>query len=91
LGAPHAAAPPGWYVGMSSYHGERDEWLMYAFDPAERAAEGIRRREWTAIAATEEALVAEMAEDRSGSFSRVRVSAAPAQMTTPSTIPAGSV
>lgn len=33
---------------------------MYAFDPAERAV-GIRKREWTAIAQTEEDVVREMA------------------------------
>ena len=34
---------------------------MYAFDPAEIAHVGIRKREWTAIAATEADVVAEMA------------------------------
>jgi hypothetical protein len=57
----HAATPRGWYVGSPSYHDERNEWLMYAFDPAERAMDGIRKREWTAIAQTEAGVVAEMA------------------------------
>ncbi len=34
---------------------------MYAFDPSERAKVGIRSREWTAVAATEEGVVREMA------------------------------
>jgi hypothetical protein len=50
----HAAAPRGWYVGRPSFHHERNEWLLYAFDPAEIAHVGIRKREWTAIAATED-------------------------------------
>jgi|SRR5687768_7997484 len=35
----HAATPPGWYVGRPSYHNERNEWLLYAFDPV-RAGRG---------------------------------------------------
>jgi len=57
----HAVEPPGWYVGRPSYHDERREWLLYAFDPAERAIVGVRKREWTAIAQSEEAVVLEMA------------------------------
>ncbi len=34
--AVHEATPAGWYVGFPSYHDERREWLMYAFDPTER-------------------------------------------------------
>ena len=34
---------------------------MYACDPSERLKVGIRSREWTAVAATEEAVVREMA------------------------------
>lgn len=50
--------PPGWHVGRPSYHDERAEWLMYAYDPSERAVMGKRSREWTAIGApTEEAVV----------------------------------
>jgi hypothetical protein len=48
-------------VGSPSYHDEGNEWLLYAFDPSEKAVRGVRKREWTAIAATEEAVVAEMA------------------------------
>jgi hypothetical protein len=57
----HDATPPGWYVGSPSYHDERREWLMYAFDPAEIAHVGIRKLEWTAIAQTKAGVVAEMA------------------------------
>jgi hypothetical protein len=39
--------PVGWYVGKPSYHDERNEWLLYAFDPSERAVVGVRSREWT--------------------------------------------
>ncbi len=59
--AVHDATPAGWHVGRPSYHNERDEWLMYAFDPSERAKVGIRSREWTARAESEEAVVREMA------------------------------
>jgi hypothetical protein len=34
---------------------------MYAFDPSERAKVGLRSREWTAVAPTEEGVVREMA------------------------------
>ncbi len=34
---------------------------MYAYDPSERPRVGLRRREWTAVAATEEDVVLEMA------------------------------
>lgn len=34
----HEAAPPGWHVGRPSYHPERREWLLYAFDPSEPVA-----------------------------------------------------
>ena len=44
--AVHAAKPPGWWVGSPSYHTERREWVMYAFDPSERAVVGLRQREW---------------------------------------------
>jgi len=59
--AVHDATPAGWHVGRPSEHPERREWLMYAFDPAERPVVGLRSREWTAVAATEEAVVREMA------------------------------
>ena len=35
--AVHEATPAGWYVGRPSYHDERREWVMYAYDPSERA------------------------------------------------------
>jgi hypothetical protein len=57
----HAATPPGWYVGRPSFHPERNEWLLYAFDPAEIGHVGIRKREWTAVASTEAGVVAKMA------------------------------
>lgn len=57
----HAATPPGWYVGRPMYHDERGQWQMYAFDPSERAVMSLRSREWTAVAATEEGVVSEMA------------------------------
>jgi hypothetical protein len=57
----YAALPPGWTVGRPSEHHERREWLLYAFDPRERPVVGVRRREWTAVAATEEVVVREMA------------------------------
>ncbi len=59
--AVHEATPAGWYVGRPSYHDERREWVMYAFDPAERPRVGLRRRESTAVAATEEGVLGEMA------------------------------
>ena len=48
-------------MGQASHHHERDEWLLYAFDPSERAAVGVRKRDWIAIASTEVAVVREMA------------------------------
>ena len=57
----HDATPPGWYVGRQSEHPERGEWIMYAFDPSERAKVGLRSREWTAVARTELGAVREMA------------------------------
>jgi hypothetical protein len=57
----HATTPPGWQVGNPSYHDERREWVMYAFDPDERPVMGRRSREWTAVAPTEDAVVRERA------------------------------
>ncbi len=48
----HAAKPPGWWVGSRSFHPERAEWLLYAFDPSERPIAGARSREWIAKAST---------------------------------------
>jgi hypothetical protein len=59
--APHDATPAGWYVGRPAYHDERHEWQQYALDPAERAVVDVRKREWTAVAQTEEGVVREMA------------------------------
>lgn len=56
-----AATPSGWYVGKPMLHDERGEWQLYAFDPSERAVQGQRKREWTAVAQTEEGVVLEMA------------------------------
>lgn len=56
-----AVVPSGWYVGRPSYHHERNEWLLYAFGPSERAKVGVRSREWTAAGSTEERVVQEMA------------------------------
>ncbi len=56
----HDATPAGWHVGRPSYHVERREWIMYSFDPSERPKVGIRSREWTAVAESEEAVVREM-------------------------------
>jgi hypothetical protein len=42
------------------HHNERREWVQYAFDPSERPKVGLRSREWTAIAESEEAVVREM-------------------------------
>ncbi len=58
---PSFATPKGWYVGRPSYHNERRQWHQYAFDPSERPNVGLRSREWTAVASTEEAVVREMA------------------------------
>ncbi len=46
----HAATPTGRYVGRPSYHDGRSEWVMYAFDPSEKAVVGMRQREWEAVA-----------------------------------------
>ena len=74
--AVHEATPAGWYVGRPSYHDERREWVMYAFDPSERPMVGLRNRGWTAIALTEEGVVREMArclaEIRAGRAPRKR-------------------
>jgi hypothetical protein len=53
--------PAGWQVGRASYHDERREWDLYAFDPSERPKVGVRSREWIAKASTEEGVVRKMA------------------------------
>ena len=55
------AKPLGWWIGSPSYHNERREWVLYAFDPTERPVAGLRKREWQAVAATEIDVVREMA------------------------------
>jgi len=57
----HAVTPHGRTVGRASHHPERQEWLVYAFDPSERPKVGLRSREWTAVAQTELLVVREMA------------------------------
>jgi hypothetical protein len=51
----HAATPQGWYVGRPSHHPERQEWIMFAFDPSETAVMGQRARQWTAVHPTDPA------------------------------------
>ena len=55
-----AVIPPNWNVGPASWHVERSEWQMYAWDSSERARVGKRSREWIASAATEVEVVREM-------------------------------
>ncbi len=57
----HDATPPDWYLGRPPYDEGRREWVMYAFDPSERARSGHRSREWNAVAQTEVRVVREMA------------------------------
>ena len=57
----HAATPPGWYVGTPVYHVERDQWVLYAYDPSERPVVGIRKREWQAVADSEIGVLRDMA------------------------------
>jgi hypothetical protein len=59
--AVHDATPGGWYVGRPSYHDERHEWAMYAFDQRGRPKSGARSRERTAVGATEVEVLREMA------------------------------
>jgi hypothetical protein len=55
------AMPAGWWVGTPSYHDERREWVLYAYDPSERPVVGLRQREWQAVADSELGVVREMA------------------------------
>ncbi len=57
----HDATPAGWHVGRPTYKDERRQWHQYAFDPSERPVVGLRSREWTAVAESEEGVVLEMA------------------------------
>ncbi len=61
MGAPPAATGSGWYVGGPSYHDEPLEWVMYAFNPTERATAGLSSLEWTAIGRSEHQCVREIA------------------------------
>jgi hypothetical protein len=61
LAAVHEATPPGWYVGRPSYQVERDRWIMFAFDPSEKAVMGQRERQWETEAMTEVGVVRSMA------------------------------
>lgn len=60
-GALHEATPAGWYVDRPSEHPERGYWVQCAFDPSERGVAGRHKREWEAVAPTEEPVVREMA------------------------------
>jgi len=53
----HDALPAGSYIGRPSYHDERREWVMYAYDPSERLQVGLRSREWAALGESEEDVV----------------------------------
>ena len=55
------ATPAGWHVGRPSLHSERRQWIMYASDPSGRPVVGLRSRELTAMAESEEGVVREMA------------------------------
>lgn len=57
----HAATPPDWWVGTPSYVEGYDGWVVYAYDQSEGREMGKRKREWTAVAPTEEEVVREMA------------------------------
>jgi hypothetical protein len=61
LGELIEATPAGWHVGRPSPHPERDEWILYAFDPGERPVVGVRGRDWLAKGTTELDVVREMA------------------------------
>lgn len=56
-----AATPPGWLMGRPGYNPERRVWELYAYDTTADSQAGLREREWTAIAESEEGVVREMA------------------------------
>ncbi len=56
-----AGTPSGWVVGQPYFHDELGTWEMHAYDATEAPVDGKRVREWTAVAPTEEGVVAEMA------------------------------
>lgn len=57
----HEVKPSGGFVGRPSHRHDLDEWDQYAYDTAEKAVNGKRSREWTAVAPTEVEVVREMA------------------------------
>ncbi len=50
-----------WHVGPPFFHDELERWEQHAYDATELPRDGKRSREWTAVGATEEACVTEMA------------------------------
>ena len=53
--------PGGWFVGRPAYRHDLDSWEHYAFDATEKAVNGGRSREWTAVGPTVVEVVREMA------------------------------
>ena len=48
-------------MGRPSFRHDLDSWEQYAFDTTEKAVNGKRKREWTAVARSEVEVVREMA------------------------------
>ena len=59
--AVHDDTPDGWYVGRPGWEDSYQQWTMHAFDTREKAVEGKRSREWTAVGQSELLVVQEMA------------------------------
>ena len=59
--AVHANTPAGWFVGQPGYEERYGQWSMHAFDPSEKAMDGGRGRQWTAVGRTKLECVQEMA------------------------------
>ena len=59
-----AALPPGWVAGQPSYREDLRTWEQHAYRPAERALNGARRDEWTAVGQTEIQCPRELARRR---------------------------
>lgn len=57
----HRSNTQGWYIGKPAFDERRDQWSLYAFDPAERPLVGRRSREWTAVHPTQIGAVRSMA------------------------------
>jgi hypothetical protein len=55
------STPRGWWVGLPCEDSERGEWLVYAYDQSERPLVGPCDRLRRAIAASEVAVIREMA------------------------------